>query len=273
MKVAIRCAGLLCLIVLFAYMESCKHSAGAAITTVKKWDAIPMKAAFETPAPAGRLEEGEATLELMSDNSLKYDFHIHNLSPSDVLTAAHIHVGDAVTGGPVFINLNPTFAGPGANGVVKNLTAEQVDSLLHGHVYINVHSAQAAAGIVRGQMDVQVRFAMDIVLAGDNEVPAVATTASGLAMLRLMNDDTLWSKVTVTGIETNDTFTVSHIHRGAAGTNGPVRIFLASSNADFGVVKKIFLVDSLKNMVLNDPTYVNAHSKLKPGGKVRGQIR
>jgi hypothetical protein len=272
MKIAIRCAGLLCLIILVS-TQSCKHKKGVEITSVKKWDAIPMKAAFETPAPAGRLEEGEATLELMSDNSLKYDFHIHNLSPSDVLTAAHIHTGDAVTGGPVFINLNPTFAGPGANGVVKNLTAEQVDSLLHGKVYINVHSTQAAAGLVRGQMDAQVRFAMDIILSGNNESPAVATTASGLAILRLMNDDTLWSKVTVTGIETNDTFTVSHIHRGAAGTNGPVRIFLASSPADFGIVKKTFLVDSLKNMVLNDPTYVNAHSKLKPGGKVRGQIR
>jgi hypothetical protein len=122
-------------------------------------------------------------------------------------------------------------------------------------------------------MDAQVRFAMDIPLSGNNEVPSFTTTATGLAMLRLMTDDTLWSKVTVTGMETNDTLTVSHIHRGAAGVNGPVRIFLASSLADFGVVKKIFLVDSLKNMVLNDPTYVNAHSKLKPGGKVRGQIR
>ena len=273
MKVAIRCAAMLCLVILFAFAESCKNKKGVAITSVKKWDAIPMKAAFETPAPAGRLEEGEATLELMSDNSLKYEFQIHNLSPSDVLTAAHIHVGDAVTGGPVFINLNPTFAGPGANGVVRNLTAEQVDSLLHGKVYINVHSTQAPAGIVRGQMDAQVAFAMDIPLSGNNEVPAVTTTATGIALLRLMNDDTLWSKITVTGVETTDTMTVAHIHRGAAGVNGPVRIFLASSLADFGIVKKTFLVDSLVDIVLNAPTYVNAHSKTRPGGKVRGQIR
>src|SRR5919112_272834 len=112
MQIAIRCVAVLCLAILFVTTEGCKNKKGVAITSVKKWDAIPMKAAFETPAPAGRLEEGEATLELMSDNSLTYDFHIHNLSPSDVLTAAHIHVGDAVTGGPVFINLNPTFAGP-----------------------------------------------------------------------------------------------------------------------------------------------------------------
>src|SRR6476620_797090 len=194
-----------------------------------------MKAVFETPAPNGRNEEGDANLELLSDNSLKWDFHIHNLSPSDQLTAAHIHVGDAVTAGPVFINLNPTFSGPGASGTVTGLRAGQVDSLLHMPVYINVHSTQVPGGLVRSQMDKSVSFAVDIPLSGNNEVPAVSTTASGLAMLRLTSDDTLFSFVSVQGIEANDTFTVSHVHRGVAGVNGPVRIFLASSLADFNV--------------------------------------
>jgi hypothetical protein len=227
---------------------------------------------LETPAPAGRNEEGEANLKLMSDNSLEWDFHIHNLSPSDQLTAAHIHVGDAVTAGPVFINLNPTFSGPGATGKVTGLRQGQVDTLLSMPVYINVHSTQAPGGIVRSQMDKQITFAMDIPLSGNNEVGPVVTTCNGLAMLRL-SGDTLFSFVSFTGMEVGDTMTVSHIHRGAAGVNGPVRIFLASSLADFGVPKKTFLLDSLKTMVLNDATYVNAHSKTKPGGKIRGQIR
>ncbi len=264
---------LLGLLISLVVTTSCKHDKGVAVTSVKKWTSIPMKAAFEAPAPVGRLEEGEANLELLSDNSLHYDFHIHNLSPSDPLTTAHIHFGDAVTGGGIFIHLNPTFSGPGASGVVTNLRAGQIDTLLHMPVYINVHSTQAPAGLVRGQLDKQVTFAMDIPLSGNNEVPVVVTTATGMALLRLTSDDSLYSKVTVTGVETNDTLTVSHIHRGASGVNGPVRIFLASSLADFGIVKSTFLVDSLKNMVLNDQVYVNVHSKLRAAGKIRGQIR
>ena len=272
MKLRLPMTALLGICLLLFIANGCKHDKGAAPTSVKKWDNLQMKAVLETPAPAGRNEEGDATLELMSDNSLKYEFHIHNLSPSDNLTAAHIHVGDAVTAGPVFINLNPTFSGPGASGTVTNLRSGQVDTLLHMPVYINVHSTQAPAGLLRSQMDQTVSFAMDIPLSGNNEVPVVTTTAAGLALLRL-SGDTLFSLVSYTGIEATDTFTVSHVHRGAAGTNGQVRIFLASSLADFNVPKKQFLLDSLKTMLLNDPTYVNAHTKAKPGGKIRGQIR
>jgi hypothetical protein len=258
--------------VFIVFISSCKHDSGTAPTSVKTWNALPLKAVFEVPAPAGRLEEGDADLELMSDNSLKWDFHIHNLSPSDALTAAHIHVGDPATSGPVFINLNPTFSGPGANGTVAHLSAGQVDTLLHMPVYINVHSNQAPGGLVRSQMDKTVSYSVDVDLIGDNEVPAVPTTASGHASLRLCGD-TLFSLVTYKNIEANDTFTVSHVHRGAAGVNGQVRIFLASSLADFNVPRKAFLLDSLKTMLQNDQVYVNAHTKLKAGGKIRGQIR
>jgi len=272
MKSPLRIAFCLSASLVFILFNSCEHDSTPAPTVVKQWSNLVLKASMETPAPAGRNEEGEANIQLLSDNSLKYDFHIHNLSPSDNLTAAHIHVGDAVTAGPVFINLNPSFSGPGASGTVTNLRQGQIDSLLNMPVYINVHSTQQPGGLVRSQMDKTINFAMDITLIGDNEVPPVVTTCNGKALLRL-SGDTLFSVVSFTGMEAGDTMTVSHIHRGAAGTNGPVRIFLANVNADFGVPRKTFLVDSLKNIVLNDASYVNAHSKTKPGGKIRGQIR
>src|SRR6267378_134985 len=102
MKALLRLTVLLSAGLFFLLVVSCHHDNGVAATTVKTWTNLTLKAANETPAPAGRNEEGDANLTLMSDNSLKYDFHIHNLSPSDALTAAHIHVGDAVTAGPVF---------------------------------------------------------------------------------------------------------------------------------------------------------------------------
>src|SRR3954471_6886325 len=81
-------------------LSSCKHDSDNGPSTVKTWT-VEMKAIYEVPAPAGRNEEGEATLELLSDNSLKYTVHIHNLTPGDALTNAHIHTGDAGTSGGI----------------------------------------------------------------------------------------------------------------------------------------------------------------------------
>jgi CHRD domain. len=194
--------------------------------------------------------------------------------PGDQLTNAHIHVGDPATSGPVLIPFNPTFTGSGASGRVTNLRQGQIDTLLAGPVYVNVHSTQVGSGIVRAQLDKINDFAVNVALNGFNERPdPVNTTATGQAILRLMTDKTLYSKITVTDLEGNDTLTVAHVHRGDANTAGPVRITLFSGNDDFGVVKSQVLMDSLVNILKNDPCYVNAHSRLHGPGIIRGQIR
>lgn len=266
-------AGVAGIVLLAIISQSCKHDTDGGLTTVKKWE-VEIKAVNEVPAVAGRNEEGDATIELLSDNSLKYNVHIHNLSPSDALTNAHIHTGDAGTSGPVFIPFNPTFIGTGATGVVTGLRQGQVDTLLSKPIYVNVHSQQAPGGLARGQMDKEVVFAMDVPLAGSNEVPPVSTTASGVAILRLTNDKVLYSKVTVNNLESNDTLTVSHIHPGAAGTNGSPLIFLCNSATDFGVPKvSTPLDDASYNQLLTAQMYANAHSRRHGAGLIRGQIR
>jgi hypothetical protein len=254
-------------------VQSCEHDKDDGPSSVKRWT-VEIKSIYEVPAPANRNEEGEATIELVSDNSLKFNLHIHNLSPSDALTNAHIHIGDAGTSGPIVIPFNPTFTGAGTTGTVTNLRQGQVDTLLGYPVYVNVHSKEIPAGLARGQLDKEVVLARDITLLGSNEVPAVSTTATGLAILRLTHDKVLYSRVTVNNLESNDTLTVAHIHPGAAGTNGPALIFLCNSLADFGVLKiSSPLPDAQYNQVLNDPMYVNAHSRRHGPGLVRGQIR
>jgi len=254
-------------------LSACKHDTVSGPATIKSWDQIEMKSIYEVPAPAGRTEEGEASLQLFSDNTLKYSFHIHNLSPSDALTAAHIHAGNPGTSGAIIIPLNPTFIGAGADGKVT-LRQGQADTLLHMPVYINVHSTQVPSGLARGQVDQEIKFAMDIPLSGANERPSpIATTATGLAILRLAEDKTLYSMVNVINVEANDTLTVAHVHRGTADIAGPVRINLCNSKADFGVLKTQTLVDSLVSLLTNDACYANAHTKLHGSGIVRGQIR
>lgn len=261
------------IVLLAITLQSCDHDDDNGPSTVKKWE-VTLKAINEVPAVAGRNEEGEATIELLSDNSLKYNLHIHNLSSTDALNNAHIHTGDAGTSGPVFIPFNPTFIGAGSTGIVTGLRQGQIDTLLSKPVYVNVHSTQAPAGLARAQLDKEVVFAKDVVLSGANEVPPVNTTATGLAILRLTNDKVLYSKVTVTNLESNDALTVSHIHPGAVGTNGSPLIFLCNNVSDFGVLKiSNPLDDAAYNQLLNSPMYVNAHSSLHGPGLIRGQIR
>lgn len=261
------------LVLLAMAFQGCDHDDDDAPATVKKWS-IDMKAIHEVPAPAGRNEEGEATIELLSDNSLKYNIHIHNLSASDALNNAHIHFGDAGTSGPIIIPFNPTFVGAGTTGTVTGLRQGQIDTLLGKPVYVNVHSTQVPAGLARGQLDKEVVLAKDIALTGGAEVPPVTTTATGVAILRLTYDKVLYSRVTVNNLESNDTLTVSHIHPGATGTNGSPLIFLCNSLADFGVLKiSDPLPDAQYNQLLNDPMYVNARSRRHGAGLVRGQIR
>ncbi len=114
---------------------------------------------------------------------------------------------------------------------------------------------------------------MVIQLSGDAEVPSANTSAKGVAHLRVTADKKLYSKVNVHKLDQGDTLRFSHIHAAGVGVNGPVRIFLCRTADDFGKNIVTDLTQAQYDLLLNDPTYVNAHSNFFPGGVVRGQIR
>ena len=115
----------------------------------------------------------------------------------------------------------------------------------------------------------------NIPLSGWNEVPPNALGDTGVAILRLTADSVLHSKVKVELSAASGLLTAAHIHEAAAGANGQVRIGLASSAADFGVFREIKLTAVQYDLLFDEskPLYVNAHTTVKPGGLVRGQIR
>ena len=53
------------MLLLAAVFQSCEHDKDNGPSTVKKWN-VDIKAIYEVPAPAGRNEEGEATIELLN---------------------------------------------------------------------------------------------------------------------------------------------------------------------------------------------------------------
>lgn len=263
-------------VTLFLFLNSCSKSNSSSnnATVTKHWDII-MNAKFEVPAPAGRSETGTAALDLYSDNTMKFTIKVTGLAATDALTAAHIHVGDAITSGPVILGFNPTFTNGTATGQVS-VRPTLSDSLINGKAefYVNAHTTQVPGGLLRGQFNNPVIFAADVPMVGANEVPPVITTAAGLAILRLTTDKTLYAIVTFTGLESGDAMTASHIHNAATGVNGSIVIPLCASLADFGKELKFpGTTDANITLLTTAPVYVNAHSTNHPAGIIRGQIR
>lgn len=255
------------------FLVSCKKDSVDTTATVTWSKTVAMSPKYEIPAIANRTETAVATLELLSDNTLRYNIAVTGLSAGDALSAAHIHFGNAGSNGAVKIPFDGTFTASGVTGVTPVLRAGQIDTLKTLETYVNIHSTQAAAGLLRGQIDSKIVFAADVVMNGANEVPAVTTTATGLAIIRLTEDKKAYLKVTVNGLEAGDVLSAAHIHSAAANVNGAVLQGFYAAEADFNTLKVITVTDAVYNSILTDAIYVNAHSVAHAGGVVRGQIR
>jgi hypothetical protein len=182
-------------------------------------------------------------------------------------TAAHIHKGLPGVAGPVVF---PLSGGPTVWTLAPtSITDVQIVDLKAGAYYLNVHSSAAPAGEIRGRLSQQLRFAK---LSGANEVPAVATTASGTGVLALNpTTNQISGFVKTTGI----TGTAAHIHEGAAGVAGGVIVPLTETPAGSGVwvVPAGQLLTAAQVSSFNAGNlYFNVHSAANGGGEIRDQI-
>jgi hypothetical protein len=123
------------------------------------------------------------------------------------------------------------------------------------------------------------------ILNGQNEVPPVTTSATGLATFAVIVDVT-GKRITYTLEATNITgITAAHIHSGAAGTSGPVVVTLFSTDPPTGSVNGQFAtgniraddvqgmwLEELLNKMRDGTVYVNVHTTANPGGEIRGQV-
>ena len=263
---------------LFVITTACNDDDGGTTTptpTVDKEWTLRISAKNESPAPAGRTDTGTANIKLYSDNSLTYTVTVNNLALADVLNAAHLHTGDAISNGPIVLDFAPVFTGGTATGTITGLRTSLVDSLkaTTNEIYFNAHSSQVGSGLVRAQLNTNIELATDLTLSSANEVPPGTSVAVGKAMVRVTSDKNAYIQLTVTGLEANDTLTAAHIHKAGTGVNGPIILGFYASDTDFGTVKKLPISDSLLTSLKTDSIYMNAHSKRKPGGVIRAQIR
>ena len=109
-----------------------------------------------------------------------------------------------------------------------------------------------------------------VMLAGDQEVPAVTTAAKGSGTVMVGDDMSVKGSITTTGI----TATAAHIHMAAGGKNGPVIVPMVKSGDNgwtFAPDAKMN-ADQMKAFKAGE-TYINVHSAANPGGEIRGQLK
>jgi hypothetical protein len=120
-------------------------------------------------------------------------------------------------------------------------------------------------------------------LSGANEVPAISGGASGTAIFTLSGKSLSYA-VSVNGL--SGTAAASHIHMGAAGSNGGILVPFTAAPVQSGQVASgtIDLTqpvsngqtsisgDSLLTLLNNGQLYTNVHTAAHPAGEIRGQI-
>ncbi|MGI9302467.1 MAG: CHRD domain-containing protein [Gammaproteobacteria bacterium] len=173
---------------------------------------------------------------------------------------------------------------------------EAVAAVAAGNVYVNVHTGANPGGELRGQVG---PATLQVGLSGTQEVPAVATAATGAGSVTLNATQTQISySVDYAVIED---IQQAHLHVGIAGTNGSPLFFLCATNpanpvpvpagttpqacpaapgpltgtlttADFTSASGVATFDAAVSRLLSGETYVNIHSLANPGGELRGQL-
>jgi hypothetical protein len=109
-----------------------------------------------------------------------------------------------------------------------------------------------------------------IKLSGDQEVPAVQTTATGNGTITVNDDKSVSGSVTTQGVKG----TMAHIHQAPPGQNGGVAIPLTKKGANEWVVPAGAKLndDQYKAFKAGD-LYVNVHSDAHKSGEIRGQLK
>ncbi|MFD4670459.1 CHRD domain-containing protein [Lentzea sp. NPDC058450] len=209
------------------------------------------------------------------------------------LTLGHIHQGAAGQNGAVKVNLFTTPMPETLNAAAGQTV---VDAQLANDIrknpagfYVNLHSTEKPGGAVRGQLKPLTRQVnpLDIIKGGKlrafsngrNEVPVQDGPKVGDPDGQAIT----FVQPTATGVDFSlawvniDAPTLGHVHQGAKGVNGAVKITFfgtAVPNGIFAVSGSAAADKATLDALRKSPKdfYSNIHTGPFPGGAVRGQF-
>lgn len=112
---------------------------------------IPLSAAAVVPA-ATTTASGKVVIRITTDKVLHYQFIINGLEAGDALTDAHLHAGAAGANGAQQYVFATAAADYNTVKTAPGLADAILTSIKTGISYIDVHSVNKPAGLLRGQL-------------------------------------------------------------------------------------------------------------------------
>jgi hypothetical protein len=208
---------------------------------------------------------GRATVRVRNGTRLCWNIRAEGIGPA---VMAHIHKGEIGANGGVVVDFNAKFTG--CTTIDAALAADIVAR--PESYYVNVHTADFMAGAIRGQLRVEAEeVEFKARLNGANEVDNTGKAGvgdpDGRGKLDVDLRGTLlcW-KFRAEGLEP---VAAQHIHKGAAGTNGPIVV-----DFDGNARGCRDITATLAEEIAANPAgyYGNMHTAGFAAGAIRGQL-
>ncbi len=252
---------------LYANIHSMLHSGGEIRGQVVR-DSLIWVALLDGRQANGGAGTGSAFLGFgifkLSADQKTLEIHVeHNLlSP----ISGHIHYGRPnIEGGVVFpfsSSVSPIIETWDISSVAD------VDSLLAGALYVNIHSAAFPSGEIRGQiLDQAIQFSSVLDESQEQLCVGTGSSAKGSALITLkpcgqqMTVDATHNVVSPVG---------SHIHMAPACVDGPIVFPLTSATSPMKGIWYLSGGDVLD--FFQHELYLNVHSTPFPAGEIRAQL-
>ncbi|MGE5808755.1 MAG: CHRD domain-containing protein [Nitrospirota bacterium] len=132
-------------------------------------------------------------------------------------------------GGGAYGTSSPPSPAPALNQATLDVTTLKADGY-----YFNVHTAAFQNGEIRGQIHVDPAATGTVTittpLSGAQEVPPTTSTGTGTGTLTVDLTSGTATNISVTFSGLSGPATAAHIHKGAAGTTGPVVVTISLSS-------------------------------------------
>ena len=185
----------------------------------------------------------------------------HNVSSP---TIAHIHNGAPGVDGPIAFDLGDPLSPIVATW--QGMTPADVNALLAGNLYVNIHASGRPEGEIRGQILPRTVDAFNFIANGAQEVPPTDSTAVGNCGADLADNA---SFVFVQCTHNVASPTETHLHSAPPGVDGPV-VYSFDNISPFAA--NVPLTPRLVADFAAGFLYVNIHSTDYDTGEIRGQL-
>jgi len=184
-------------------------------------------------------------------------------------TVMHIHQGPAGANGPIVFDLGDP-ASP-VTATWTGMTAGNINDLLTGNLYLNIHTAGRPAGEIRGQILTRTVDTVNFTMDGSQFVPPNPTAATGSCTADLSNAA---DSLNVQCTHDVPSPTAAHIHQGSVGVNGPLVFTFPSPASPFAadVPMTAELVAAYAATLLYLEVHSGSGGEDTPGAEIRGQM-